>query len=65
MSERVSLKSQIAAIEVVTNGRTGGLHAAGRELHAMHLQAAIETLRWVQRHEATVRDAVKRAGEPL
>ena len=53
---KVSLKSQIAALEVAI-GQSGrsGLREGHQELQRKHLEAALQTLRLIARNEAAIR----------
>ena len=52
---KVSLSSQIAAVEVVISGRSATFSGSKRDLHRDHMLAALRSLQFLQRHEAAIR----------
>lgn len=56
---KVSLASQIAAIEVAAGGRSATMSRGQKELHETHLRAAIASLRWLRDNEAAIRAFVE------
>lgn len=59
MTAKISLISQIAAVQAAAEGRTFTARSAAERLHQDHLQAALETLRWVKAREAEFRAFVE------
>lgn len=55
---KVSLKSQIAAIEMFLRLNVRVDAGARGTLHREHMQAALETLRWLERHEDEIKAAL-------
>ncbi|RFC63630.1 hypothetical protein DYI37_11540 [Fulvimarina endophytica] len=73
MVSTLSLRSQIAEVcrEIEQRRKTyprlvsnGSMRQGVAELHIANMQAVLRTLRWLEQNEATVRDAVAKAGEP-
>ena len=56
---KVSLQSQISAIELVINGQAQQMSGARKSLFQDHVRAAVDTLRWLKRHEADIRAFVE------
>jgi hypothetical protein len=54
---KVSLKSQIAALEraIGSSGKPGIFREGHQELHRKHLEAGLESLRWLDRNEAWIK----------
>jgi ABC-type phosphate/phosphonate transport system substrate-binding protein len=61
MSGKVSIQSQIAAVDAVASGRVSVIvtSVSQRELLQKQLGSAAETLRWVAQNEASVRAYVE------
>ncbi len=57
---KVSLPSQIGAVEAITTGKFPLVASSqsARDLMMQHLTAAAQTLHWIQAHEAEIRDFV-------
>lgn len=56
---KVSIQSQIAAIEAAADGKAASYRGTQKELHVDHMRAAAQTLRWVRRYEAEIRAMVE------
>lgn len=63
--QKVSLQSQIAAVEAITSGRFSVIASgpSARNLLVEQLKAVSATLRLVQRHEAEIRALIERRRE--
>lgn len=55
---KISLKSQIAAIETFLRLNVRVDAGARGTLHREHMQAALETLRWLDRNEEKIKAAI-------
>lgn len=60
---KVSLNSQIAAVNAVVIGEAATLTGARKSMHMEHLRAALESMKWLQKHEATIKAAIERASQ--
>lgn len=56
---KVSLQSQISAIDLVLNGQAQQMSGARKSLHREHVQAVRHSLEWLKRHETDVRAFVE------
>jgi hypothetical protein len=59
---KVSIQSQIAAVEAAADGKTSTLRGNARELLIDQLRAAAQTLRFIRRHEAEIRAIAEKNG---
>jgi hypothetical protein len=55
MKAKISLISQIAAVEAAAEGRSFSARSGAERLHNDHLQAALATLKWVKTCEDELR----------
>lgn len=55
---KVSLKSQVAAIETFLRLNVRIDAGARGTLHREHMQAALETLKWLERNEDKIKEAL-------
>jgi len=61
MSAKISLQSQIGAVEAVASGRLPvvATSTSQRELLQAQLSSAVQTLRWLAQNEAAIRAFVE------
>jgi hypothetical protein len=59
MTAKISLISQIAAVQAAAEGKTFSARSGAERLQQDHLQAALETLRWIKAREADFRAFVE------
>jgi hypothetical protein len=59
MKAKVSLISQIAAVQAAAEGKSFAARSGAERLQQDHLQAALTTLRWVKACEADLRAFVE------
>lgn len=55
---KISLKSQVAALETFQRLNVRIDAGARGTLHREHMQAALETLRWLERNEEKIKKAL-------
>ncbi|WP_440410695.1 hypothetical protein [Neorhizobium petrolearium] len=53
---KVSIQSQIAAVEAAAFGKAATYRGTQKDLHQEHLRAAAQTLRFVRRNEDAIRE---------
>lgn len=59
MTAKISLISQIAAVQAAAEGKTFPPRSGAGQLQQDHLQAALATLRWIKTCEADLRAFVE------
>lgn len=66
MTQKISLTSQMAAVQAAADGRSFQSRSAAEDLQRRHLQAALATLRWVKSHEEDIRAfvTIRQGGKP-
>lgn len=57
---KISLNSQISAVQAFIDGRAAGMTVAQRALHRSHMTGVLETLKWLRANEAAIKDAINR-----